>query len=646
MIQSYATLLTNVFEEVKRQSEGIHAFYTRMLQTTPCIPCAPDKDDLALPKDLVNPNGPAASLFDPEDKRFPTGQCYCTKERLLVLERFGMMSSTLDWDILRERAFSVHSLLERGDHHALKRIRSLVGYLNNHLQTMKPPSDFIKKTLQASEMFPVLPKPAEYTMTWKGPQCGSEGLCLLSAEELYEEKYKYVAGASKRILDETSESGCGTLVRETRDIFAFSGRKPTFLEALHQLDEAIACAPRLCIVSDFVQNVCYEIYDFLQSILSRPEGKEIADKLSSSSWILVEGKFLSPSQLAFVWKGTGEPFLYQVPSALAEKYRSLLEAARVKQRFHHTDFIDALKKVKIEKRGNPLTNKEFTVVRCFLNELLDVDKGRLVGVPLPDVDQILHDADQLAINDAPWVKALGDTSYVHSYIPIELAYKLGATDIRSKKLGRISRPIGEPFGQREQLTDRLRGILKSYPFDVGILKELVQNADDAGATEIHFIYDPRYHPTKHLLSDSWKELQGPALCVYNNRPFSEADLEGIQRLGIGSKAEDPTKTGQYGIGFNAVYHLTDCPSFISNGDTLCVLDPHCRYAPGATPENPGRLIGPLREEERSDFRDIFPCYLETFFDLTSATMFRLPLRNEKNVSQTQRYLKKRWTTAR
>ena len=76
--------------------------------------------------------------------------------------------------------------------------------------------------------------------------------------------------------------------------------------------------------------------------------------------------------------------------------------------------------------------------------------------------------------------ARSGTDYVHKDLSIDLAYRLGAIDIRTKKLSRISRPIGREFGQREELTDRLKGILKAYPCDVGVLKELVQNADDAG----------------------------------------------------------------------------------------------------------------------------------------------------------------------
>ncbi|KAJ7380157.1 hypothetical protein OS493_010868 [Desmophyllum pertusum] len=117
--------------------------------------------------------------------------------------------------------------------------------------------------------------------------------------------------------------------------------------------------------------------------------------------------------------------------------------------------------------------------------------------------------------------------------------------------------FGIPCGQKEKLTNRLKRILTGYPCEKEILKELLQNADDAQATEICFIKDPRQHPHKRVFEDSWQLLQGPALCVYNNKPFTKADIDGIQNLGEGSKGDDPNKTGQYGVGFNAVYHLTD-----------------------------------------------------------------------------------------
>ena len=51
----------------------------------------------------------------------------------------------------------------------------------------------------------------------------------------------------------------------------------------------------------------------------------------------------------------------------------------------------------------------------------------------------------------------------------------------------------EDFGQDEPLTVRLRGLLTSYPKGLGILKEFIQNADDAEATEVIFYIDEKPH---------------------------------------------------------------------------------------------------------------------------------------------------------
>ena len=42
--------------------------------------------------------------------------------------------------------------------------------------------------------------------------------------------------------------------------------------------------------------------------------------------------------------------------------------------------------------------------------------------------------------------------------------------------------------------------MSSYPCGKEIFKELLQNADDAAATQIHFIRDCRHHPTEKVES--------------------------------------------------------------------------------------------------------------------------------------------------
>ena len=68
--------------------------------------------------------------------------------------------------------------------------------------------------------------------------------------------------------------------------------------------------------------------------------------------------------------------------------------------------------------------------------------------------------------------------------------------------------------------------------------------------------DDRQHPRDNLLHCKLAEFQGPSLISFNDAAFSEEDWEGIQRLQDSVKADDPFKVGQFGIGFNSVYHVT------------------------------------------------------------------------------------------
>ena len=91
---------------------------------------------------------------------------------------------------------------------------------------------------------------------------------------------------------------------------------------------------------------------------------------------------------------------------------------------------------------------------------------------------------------------------------------------------------------------------------IQLFQEMIQNADDAGATIIQFFVDCRQHGTSKLVKPELSAFQGPALVSANDAMFSEEDWEGIQSLQQSIKADDPFKVGRFGIGFNSVYHLT------------------------------------------------------------------------------------------
>lgn len=106
--------------------------------------------------------------------------------------------------------------------------------------------------------------------------------------------------------------------------------------------------------------------------------------------------------------------------------------------------------------------------------------------------------------------------------------------------------ILEDFGQKVDLTRRIREVLLNYPEGTTVLKELIQNADDAGATKICLCLDRRSHGTESLLSDRLAQWQGPALLAYNNAVFTEEDFVSISRIGGSAKHGQAWKTGRFG----------------------------------------------------------------------------------------------------
>ena len=186
------------------------------------------------------------------------------------------------------------------------------------------------------------------------------------------------------------------------------------------------------------------------------------------------------------------------------------------------------------------------------------------------------------------------------------------------------------FGQRVDLCARLRECLANYPED-GLLKEMVQNADDAGATIFKVMLDKRKHPERKLLLDGLAPFQGAAICTFNDAAFTEKDIASIQNVGNSLKNDDDgrAKTGKFGLGFNSCYHVTDCPGLMTAGQ-LMFLDPS-QTRLGNDDTGVGFTITRQDVERKPDqfvpWR-IFGCEPSSGF---GGTIFRLPLRTMAHV---------------
>jgi hypothetical protein len=118
-------------------------------------------------------------------------------------------------------------------------------------------------------------------------------------------------------------------------------------------------------------------------------------------------------------------------------------------------------------------------------------------------------------------------------------------------------------GQRERLTVRLKGLIRQYQRGPGIIKEFLQNADDAGAAYLRIVMDWRDHGHDLQHGSPLHQVLGPSLLIANDAEFTDPDFEDILGLGESGKRIARSKTGRFGLGFNTSYNVTDYPSFLS-----------------------------------------------------------------------------------
>jgi len=119
----------------------------------------------------------------------------------------------------------------------------------------------------------------------------------------------------------------------------------------------------------------------------------------------------------------------------------------------------------------------------------------------------------------------------------------------------------------------LRRLLNDqYLTGLPIIKELLQNADDAGATRLEIALVPKAtrggDPSIHN-----PLFAGPALLVVNDGRFTDDNAVSIRQLGLSNKPGEQGAIGRFGLGLKSVFHLCEAIFYFSNDRPPRMLNP-------------------------------------------------------------------------
>ena len=610
-----------------------------LMKCTKCIPCSPDGMVFKRPQDIISPKSNLSKLYSPEDGMFPDDAFLKQNSIIyLPLSDLGMMKM-LPWEMIIDRAKHMQRWYSWNPTLACTNLTILIDCIQSNLSAdISCPSE-IKAELQRVAFLPAMLEPNDYPIEWKGSSCTLLPGPNLTKRLTHQINTAYACGSQVAIFDTKLFPATDQII----DILGINKKLDDVNVAKHfakLLDWFHVNKDKGPNLLKTAKQITKEVYKYWGKQLNDKNNQFSLEPLScikNRPCIWDGTQYLHPCYVSFKWTTNG-PIFYKVPSDLEESLYPILRFLGVTDEFSVEVLLEALSQVKHMFGENTVPPEYQDVIRLILPKLnKTIPDGTQVF--LPDRQFVLQNSEDLKYNDAPWCSLENEYNYCHDCVERVIAINLGVDPVKSVLLEDLEitgDEDEEEFGQEEELTQRLSNILRDYPYDITILKELLQNADDAGATELCVILDKRYHNNEKVISEQWKDLQGPALLFWNNSSFSDDDLVGIQKIGLGNKRDDASTIGQYGIGFNVVYHFTDCPSFISN-QKLCILDPHHHYIAHNKRKKAGKMYKHISKIWR-DFPDMKSSYLQNdlrhFPELKKGgSLFRLPLRLTQNMAQ-------------
>ena len=618
-------------EEVKRDlvlayilQNEIQEDVSRVLKETSCFKTS-YSGKLLKPKDLVSPSGTISKLFLEEEDCFPHVDFH---KSLIAMSGLGMLQS-ISSDVIKNRAHFLHNRKSS---------------FTMNIAKLQPVSSLLLHEVKLMwDMKCPLPELSE--LCW----IESNKLELCRADTLWSPAVKQFVSFSKKVFKDHPK------YYYSRD----------FMKAIGIQDSIT--------VNDVVNQLLGFQLNFPTSVSERRTiSDQMMENLQKLGDIKCERKNIEPLNgiPLFYDKESNKlyplnsvtfdsitvslsPYILKINPVVVENMKGIMLDLGAKEKCSSEDLIRVIAQINNDYNGEPIGQENIEKVVSILSHI--VKEGSITSssmVLAPNKEGKLVDVKTLSYNDAAWIKMDSfQGTFIHKSLSRDHAMALGAKMVRSRVLGQFASDdfqFGDPFGQNEKLTTRIKNILDEYSGEIDIFKEMIQNADDAQAHKIHFILDERDHKTETVFNEQSKYIQGPALCVFNDKNFAPEDYEGLQNLGIGSKRSSEESIGKFGIGFNTVYSITDTPMFVSNND-LVVLDPHRAFVPCAEVGKPGGRF-PLSPEFKQRYGDIVNSFdMNGVVDMGMGTLFRLPLRNgfqseivdAKNQSETCLSMKKK-----
>jgi hypothetical protein len=674
-----------LLDEVLRAHGQLGADLVGSLQDLPCIrmgcvSASCKSTELRAANQMLDPNCPEVlGLFSSGERLschcggllpshvlgFPVSIPFRSKTAMLALSMLGLRSKLSKFQIVSRAKYLSQQAPSDGRNTGCI---ALLEYLALESEFTLPPGGLrtcdahtdnsmdyytFRKQLCEIRWLPTLSRPEDHILPWL-----ADGKLDLSCASETRQYCDYLVVSASTCILQRADNAKSPLSAPLSDFFGWNSGIAVSIVCT-QLAQAIVVFGKgtqdASVMHAIEQTTC-AIYSWLEQAdqTTRSEFRSQMEDGGLGDWLWTGGCFVAPCQLAFRDDCPLhlEPFLFNIRPEHASKFRYTFGEAGVVDVFTVETIAQILPQIGgVGQQLNEQDLAHYLGILSFVadNEGLSIAPGTF---PVPCTTGVLVDSTLCFFNDAPWLQdceASKDVIFSHPKVSPELSMRLGLQSV-IQQLVKPEQLVNEAewnqqsqqFGQYEPLTTRLKNLLRENPDDGSLLKELVQNAEDAGAKHFKLMYDMRDHGKESLLNPRMATWQGPALLAYNDSTFTANDFGNICRLGAETKLKEVSKIGRYGVGFNCVYHLTDLPSIVT-GEHVAFLDPHQLFLPQQSKGSKMKFHEHKLQERFSDqfapYRDVFGCNLGT----TSfpGTLFRFPLRSEAQ-AKTSEISSKAW----